>query len=153
MNEFEKVLAVQGSDIYISGNTYGSGNNIATIGSYQSAPELNTPNSINYYFAKFSASGNLIWCSYYGGTSSYPGILMPLNIAIDNNGLFLCGTTDAESGDTSERAWLLQRALLRPSVRAAVAARFRHQAATAASRDAPVEGLARCIQPANGRAT
>ncbi|MDF0718431.1 T9SS type A sorting domain-containing protein [Kaistella sp. PBT33-4] len=153
MNEFEKVLAVQGSDIYISGNTYGSGNNIATIGSYQSAPELNTPNSINYYFAKFSASGNLIWCSYYGGTSSYPGILMPLNIAIDNNVLFLYGNTNSETGYTSESAWMPQRNPSNTSQTTAFIARFDLKSAMGVSGNESLKELVLYNNPNNGNFT
>ena len=49
MNDFDKVIALNGNDIYITGNTYGVGNNIATAGAYQTAPETNASNSINYY--------------------------------------------------------------------------------------------------------
>lgn len=109
MNDFDKVIALNGNDIYITGSTYGVGNNIATAGAYQTAPETNASNSINFYFAKFNSSGNLIWCSYYGGTSSYPGILVPLNVAFDNNSLFLFGSTNSNTGYTTEGAWMPQR--------------------------------------------
>ncbi len=124
MNDFDKVIALNGNDIYITGNTYGVGNNIATAGAYQTAPETNASNSINYYFAKFNSSGNFIWCSYYGGTSIYPGIGMPLNVAFDNNVLYLFGSTNSNTGYTTEGAWMPVRNPANTNQTTAFIARF-----------------------------
>lgn len=108
-NEFDQVIALDGNDVYISGTTYAAGNNIATLGSYQPTPEFNNPTSYNLYFAKFHSSGNLSWCSYYGGSSSYASILIPINIAFDNNSLFLFGSTNSNNGFSTEGAWMFTR--------------------------------------------
>ncbi|ODS89633.1 MAG: hypothetical protein ABS44_03315 [Chryseobacterium sp. SCN 40-13] len=102
------IAAPNGNEVYITGNSYGNTNNIATTGSHQEFQELNTANAINHYFAKFNSSGNFIWCSYYGGTS-FSHIDVPLNIAIDNGVLFLFGNTNSNTGYTTEGAWMPQR--------------------------------------------
>lgn len=106
MNEFDQVIALNGGDVYITGNTYGSGSNIATPGSYQPTPEFNTPTSYNFYFAKFSSSGVLSWCSYYGGSPSNSGIVIPINVAFSNNVLYLYGSTNSNNGYTTEGAFM-----------------------------------------------
>lgn len=108
MNHYDKTIALNGNEVYITGNSYGNTNNIATTGSHQEFQELNTANAINHYFAKFNSSGNFIWCSYYGGTS-FSHIDVPLNIAIDNGVLFLFGNTNSNTGYTTEGAWMPQR--------------------------------------------
>lgn len=82
---------------------------VATSGSYQPTPESNNPTSYNLYFAKFHSSGSLSWCSYYGGSSSYASILIPINIAFDNNSLFLFGSTNSNNGFSTEGAWMFTR--------------------------------------------
>lgn len=106
MNEFDKVIAVNGNDIYITGNTIGSGSNIATTGSYQAAPQQNNSNSVNLYFAKFNSSGNLVWSSYYGGTSDFPTFVVPINVAFKDNSLYLFGSTNSNTGYSTEGSWM-----------------------------------------------
>jgi len=109
MNEFDKVIALDGNQIYITGTTFGGGNNIATPNSYQSAPESNSVGSHNFYFAKFNASGSLSWASYYGGSSAAAGIAIPINVAFKNNTLYLFGSTNSNTGYTTEGAWMPTR--------------------------------------------
>lgn len=109
MNEFDKVIALDGNNIYITGITFGGGNNIATPNSYQSAPESNNVGAHNFYFAKFNASGSLSWASYYGGSSTAAGILIPINVAFKDNTLYLFGSTSSNTGYTTEGAWMPTR--------------------------------------------
>jgi hypothetical protein len=106
MNEFDKVIAVNGNDIYITGNTYGIGNNIATPGAYQETPEINAPNYYNFYFAKFNSSGNLVWSSYYGGSTILAQMIVPINVAFNNNTLYLYGSTNSNNGYSMEGSWM-----------------------------------------------
>lgn len=109
MNESDQVLALNGNDIYLSGNSYGTGNNIATPGSYQDAPQFNSAGSYNFYFVKFNSAGNLVWSSYYGGTNNPAGIIIPINIAVEENVLYLTGSTNSNSGYATEDAWMPER--------------------------------------------
>lgn len=106
MNEFDKVIAVNGNDIYITGNTYGIGNNIATPGAYQETPEINAANYYNFYFAKFNSSGNLVWSSYYGGSTIPAQMIVPINVAFNNNTLYLYGSTNSNNGYSMEGSWM-----------------------------------------------
>lgn len=108
-NMFDKSLALQGNNVYITGTAFGPGNNIATAGAYQTAPEQNIANGVNFYFAKFNSSGNLVWCSYYGGTSTFGGYPFSLNIAVKGNSLILSGSTNSNTGFATENAWMPQR--------------------------------------------
>lgn len=109
MNEFDKVIALNGTDVYITGNTYGAGSNIATPGSYQPNPESNTNTSTNLYFAKFTSSGSLSWASYYGGTASSISLVIPINVSFRNNTLYLYGATNSNNGYATEGAFMPQR--------------------------------------------
>ncbi len=106
MNEFDKVIAVAGNDVFITGLSYGATNNIATPNSYQSAPEFNSAGSNNFYFAKFDSSGSLSWASYYGGTNNSAGITIPINVGVDDGNLYLYGSTNSNVGYATEGAWM-----------------------------------------------
>lgn len=108
-NIFDKVIDLNGPEIFICGTTYGSTNNIATPGSYQDAPQSSTNTSNNSFFAKFNAAGNLDWSSYYGGTSTNTSYLKTINIKYDNNSLFLFGCTNSNTGFTTEEAFMPAR--------------------------------------------
>lgn len=109
MNTFDKVIALNGGEIFITGTTTGSTNNIATPGSYQPTPQSSTATANNAFFAKFNASGNLDWSSYYGGSSTQTTTLKSINIKFDNNSLFLFGNTNSNIGFSSEGAYMPNR--------------------------------------------
>ena len=108
-NSFDKVLSLNGSEIYISGSTYGSTDNISTAGAYQTAPENFNSTTTNLFFAKFNAGGNLIWSSYYGGSLLATSTQKPLNIVYNGGKLFLYGSTNSNVGFTTEGAWMPER--------------------------------------------
>ncbi|MBS1549654.1 MAG: T9SS type A sorting domain-containing protein [Bacteroidetes bacterium] len=95
-------LALMGDDIFITGTAYGSHSSIATIGSYQETPEIN--NNLNHYFAKLNKKGFPIWCSYYGGTSSYYWDVR-MNIEVKNKNLYLYGITNSNQQFSSVYSW------------------------------------------------
>ncbi|MCD1115450.1 T9SS type A sorting domain-containing protein [Chryseobacterium turcicum] len=109
LNIFDKVIDLNGHEIFISGITMGSTDNIATPGSYQSAPQSLASNMTNNFFAKFNSSGNLDWCSYYGGSSTNTPYLKSINVKYDNNSLFLFGNTNSNVGYTTEGAFMPYR--------------------------------------------
>ncbi|UFH30581.1 T9SS type A sorting domain-containing protein [Chryseobacterium sp. C-71] len=109
LNTFDKVIALNGGEIFITGTTTGSTNNIATTGSYQPTPQSSTATSSNSFFAKFNASGNLQWSSYYGGSSTTTAILKSINIKYDDHSLFLYGNTNSNTGFASEGAFMPNR--------------------------------------------
>lgn len=109
LNTFDKVIALNGGEIFITGTTTGSTNNIATTGSYQPTPQSSTATSSNSFFAKFNASGNLQWSSYYGGSSTTTAILKSINIKYDDHSLFLYGNTNSNTGFASEGAFIPNR--------------------------------------------
>lgn len=80
------------SNIYISGRTY-SGIGIATAGVYQSA----LSGTEDGFIAKFTASGNLLWSTYFGGPGpAYESVNV---LSVDGFGnLFFGGFTYNTSG-------------------------------------------------------
>ncbi len=107
-------IAISGENIYISGYSWGMGANLATPESYQSAPQSNTNNSTNQFFAKFNTNGSLIWSSYYGGTNfTYAS---PINIAVNKSSLYLYGETTSSNGFTTPGCWQPQMIDTNPSL-------------------------------------
>lgn len=96
-------LALNGNDIYITGWTYGLGNNLATPETYKSSPTLNTNLATNQFFVKFNSNGQRIWASYYGDSSL--GYNLPINIAVNNSSLYLYGETIATTGYSTPNSW------------------------------------------------
>lgn len=96
-------LALNGNDIYITGWTYGLGNNLATPETYKSSPTLNTNLATNQFFVKFNSNGQRIWASYYGDSSL--GYNLPINIAVNNSSLYLYGETLATTGYSTPNSW------------------------------------------------
>ncbi|MCD0454387.1 T9SS type A sorting domain-containing protein [Chryseobacterium sp. LC2016-27] len=109
LNTFDKVIDLNGHEIFISGITTGSTDNIATPGSYQSAPQSLASNMTNNFFAKFNSSGDLDWCSYYGGSSTNTPYMKSINVKYDNNSLFLFGNTNSNVGYATEGAFMPYR--------------------------------------------
>lgn len=69
-------------DLIVCGYT-GSGNNIATSGSFQNT----LTSSWDGFVSKFSPSGNLLWSTYYGGLGISEGLR---NCVADNKGNIYC---------------------------------------------------------------
>lgn len=109
LNTFDKVIALNGGEIFITGTTTGSTNNIATPGAYQTTPQISTATANNAFFAKFNTTGNLEWSSYYGGSSTSTTSLKSINIKYDNNSLFLFGNTNSNTGFASAGAFMPNR--------------------------------------------
>lgn len=109
LNLFDKVIDVNGGEIFITGITAGSTDNIATVGSYQDAPQSNSIGANNSFFAKFNSSGGLEWSSYYGGSSTQSTYMKSINIKYDNNSLFLFGSTNSNIGYATENAFMPTR--------------------------------------------
>lgn len=99
-------IALSGDDIYVCGTITGDGNNIATPGAYQTAPEQNTIVSRNIFFSKFHSDGSMLWTSYYGGTSSSTALFV--SIAHRNSTLYLYGNTNSSTGFATPGAWQTQ---------------------------------------------
>lgn len=106
INTFDKVIDLNGDEIFITGTTSGSTDNIATVGSYQETPQNSTITSNNSFFAKFNATGSLQWSSYYGGSSTNSGFMKSINVKYDNNSLFLFGSTNSNTGFTTNGAYM-----------------------------------------------
>lgn len=86
-----------GSDggAYITGGTESPG--LATAGSYDA-----TLNSADGFLARFNASGGLVWCTYYGGSSSDDA----RDIEIDSqDNLYICGLTHSSTGMATPGAY------------------------------------------------
>lgn len=83
-------------NIYMAGHTL-STSNIATSGVYQST----LSGSYDVYLAKFTSSGNLTWCSYFGG----PNLETAYAIYVEANGnVYVCGDTSSPTGVASTGA-------------------------------------------------
>ena len=109
INTFDKVIDVQDGEIFISGSTEGSTNNLATPGSYRDAPDNMNANTTNQFFAKFNTLGNLMWSSYYGGSSTTTAHFKSINITRKGNSIFLYGSTNANSGFSTEGSFMPSR--------------------------------------------
>lgn len=97
-------LAIRGNKIVITGNQFGSTDNISTSNSFlTSAPNVGQ-SSNNMFFAGFNTDGSREWCSYYGGSgSNYLG--EQINPQFLNDGsLILWGLTGAQTGIGTEGA-------------------------------------------------
>lgn len=80
-------------NIYLIGQTL-SNNNISTPGCHQVIYGGTSGGYGDGYIAKFDASGNRLWCTYYGGSGSD----WMFNCAIDASGdLYISGTTSTPS--------------------------------------------------------
>lgn len=101
-----KPLAIDGDNAYITARTIGYTNNIATPGTYKSAPTQTGSGMVNHFFAKFSGDGSLEWASYFG--NSYPGFNEPINIAVHNSSLYLYGETTGTTGYATPGSWQTQ---------------------------------------------
>lgn len=99
----QQPLAVSGDNIYVCGLIWGVSNNIATPNVYQQNPGQNLNTSTNRFFSKFNSDGILQWSSYYGGTSQSGN--EPINIAINNNSLYLYGETTSTTGFSTPGSW------------------------------------------------
>jgi len=83
-------------NIYIAGTTYDTG--FATKGAYQ----VNNAGGGDDFLAKFSPLGNLLWCTYYGGSNTD----YALGLKADPNGnVFLSGWTYSNSGIATKGAF------------------------------------------------
>lgn len=102
----QQPLALSESDIYICGLIWGVASNISTPNVYQQNPQQNTSSSNNRFFSKFNSDGILQWSSYYGGTSQSGN--EPINIAINNNSLYLYGETTSNTGYSTTGSWQSQ---------------------------------------------
>lgn len=101
-----QALALNGSDIYFTGWTYGNTENLATHNSYKSSPTQSTGTYTNHFFAKFNSNGQRIWSSYYGDSNN--GYNLPINIAINNSSLYLYGETITNTGYATPTSWQTQ---------------------------------------------
>lgn len=87
--------------IYISGETI-SGNNIATIGSYQPNHANLGPDSYDGFIAKFNSNGVREWGTYYGGDNSD----RIEDSKLDSNGnLIFLGTTNSSNNISTPNAY------------------------------------------------
>src|SRR5690606_20973226 len=78
--------------LYFVGTTY-STTGIATTGAHQPAPA--NPGHYDGMLAKFDASGQRVWATYYGGAN----IDEAVTLAIDNSGnVYIGGTTESDTG-------------------------------------------------------
>lgn len=109
INTFDKVIDLNGGEIFITGTTTGSTDNISTAGAYQTTPSSNNSGYANFYFAKFNSTGNLEWSSYYGGGTSQTSYMKSINIKYDSNSLFLYGNTNYNTGFTTPGAFMPTR--------------------------------------------
>lgn len=149
-NEVDKSLVLNGTDVYVAASANGIGSNIATAGAYQTAPEQSLNNGVNFYFAKFNSAGNLIWCSYYGGTAVHSGHMNAINIGFDNGVLFLFGATNSNNWFTTEGAWMPQRNPSNTPFMTAFIARFDNKNQMATSETALTKDLVLYNNPNNG---
>ncbi len=82
-------IASDGARIYITGNT-SSSSNIATAGSYQAA----NMGGLDAFLAVFNPIGNLLWGTYYGGSSEDVGAA----VACDHAGnAYIAGYTASQN--------------------------------------------------------
>jgi hypothetical protein len=90
-------------NIYITGQTY-SGIHIATPGAYQeNHPDADQAE--DGFIAKFSANGNLVWGSYFGGNKG----ARPTGITVDDAGNpYITGYTESTSGIATPGAYQTQ---------------------------------------------
>jgi hypothetical protein len=100
-------LALTDQSLFFAGSTFGGGSNIATPGAYQSSlPASNSGLSNNFFFTKFSLSGNLAWSSYYGGDNYLLDTPQVVSIFAPNSSTFyLVGSTRSPTGIATEGAW------------------------------------------------
>jgi len=96
--DFPKGIVTDGnSNIYLSGYTYSS-SGIASSGSYQTS----FGGVIDAFIAKFSASGSLVWSTFFGGKNDDEAN----GIAIDGSGnIAITGLTKSDSGIASSAAY------------------------------------------------
>ena len=91
-NEIAYNIAIDiNGDVYITGRTY-SPSNIATIGAYQTSIASNYSDA---FLAKFDATGNIIWGTYFGGTANETGYGINCD---DSSNIYLVGSTFSSSG-------------------------------------------------------
>jgi hypothetical protein len=84
-------LASDKDNNVFQGGLTNSFNNISTVGAHQ----VNFAGDLDGFVNKFDADGNLIWASYYGGSSTE----RPYAITTDNSGnVYLGGATFSETG-------------------------------------------------------
>lgn len=81
-------IAVDNDGVYCTGSTLST--NIATTGAHQVVLNSNTTDA---FIAKYDYKGNLIWCTYYGGS----GTDYSYKISLSNSGnLFISGTSSSQ---------------------------------------------------------
>ena len=92
--ESGRTLAIDNSNnIYLGGITY-SGSGISYFGhqNYNGGDTLSNP--IDLFISKFSTNGQLVWSTFYGGTSQE----IPFGMSIDNfNNIYLIGRTSSNN--------------------------------------------------------
>ncbi|MCB9045839.1 MAG: T9SS type A sorting domain-containing protein [Chitinophagales bacterium] len=99
-----KVSCDTANNVFVGGNTFISStttNTLATSGVYQQGP-VNSSNLSDGILAKFSPSGSLLWCSYYGGSNND----RIYNIACDDSGqVYATGYTYSTTNIASPNAY------------------------------------------------
>jgi len=86
-------LSVNGSALFITGFTR-SNTGIASPGSHQSSKS----DTVDAFLAKFGATGNRIWATYYGGLGVDDGQGLS---ADDSGNVYMCGITSSQSNISS----------------------------------------------------
>ncbi len=89
-------------NVFLAGTTT-SGSGIATAGAYQTFLATNPfPPSYDAFLAKFGTGGNLLWCTYFGGTNNENAYATASDI---NGNVYMSGYTTSSSGVASAGAF------------------------------------------------
>lgn len=96
-------LSVLGNKIVITGNQYGTADNLSTPGAFLTSPP-NSPAGINMFFTEFDENGTRKWTSYFGGPggNTFEEQLSPK--LLSDGSLILWGLTGSPTGIGTEGA-------------------------------------------------
>lgn len=96
-------LSILGNKIIMTGNQYGTSDNLSTPGAFLTSPP-NSPSGINMFFTEFDQNGTRNWTSYFGGPggNTFEEQLNPE--LLPDGSLILWGLTGSPTGIGTEGA-------------------------------------------------
>jgi len=88
--EYMRDVAMYKGDAFVTGSARSTGN-IATFGSFKTY----FSGIDDAYLGRFAASGNLVWCTYYGGTGGDAAYAVVIDTSVSAGSVYICGATNS----------------------------------------------------------